>query len=138
MSAPVRHLVLDNEAASTLLSTVWHDRKRAEVMASVMAANGRCVVPTAVRCEARWSRTDRLAAGANRLVPDDDLLERRGADRNVELQRAVPSASLVDASVAVAVERLPDAEVVEILTSDPEDLRKLADHLDGRVDVRQM
>lgn len=36
-----------------------------------MAANGRVVVPTAVRVEAGWRRRDHGAANANRLVGND-------------------------------------------------------------------
>ena len=138
MAVPVRHLVLDNEAASALLSDAPHDAKRREVIAAVMAANGRCAVPTAVRCEAWWRRIDPAAANANRLVPIDDPLDRAGADRDVELCRAVPSASLVDAAVAVAAERLPPADVVEVLTSDPGEVRQLATYLDVAVDVQRL
>ena len=48
----------------------------------------------------------RTAADANRLVQHDDPLDREGGDRVVELRRAVPSASVVDACVAVAAERV--------------------------------
>lgn len=138
MTGPVRHLVLDNEAAGSLRSTARGDRKRATVVAAVLAANGRRVVPTAVRSEADWSRGDPETANANRLVPEDDPLDRAGADRDVELQRLVPTASPVDAAVAVAAERLPDGDVVEILTSDPADLTALAGHLRTDVDVRRL
>ncbi len=141
MAAPVRHLVVDNEAASALLSTAAIAPKRAAVLTAVMAADGRRVAPTAVRCEARWDRTDHDAARANQLIPDDDPLDRAGADRDVQLRRAVPDASLVDAAVAVAAERLATRagdEVVEVLTSDPGDLSALADHVRGRVVVERL
>jgi hypothetical protein len=132
MPRVVRHLVVDNEAAAALLSTRPRDPKRAEVVLAVAAANGRRVAPTAVRCEADWRRSDPAAANANRLVPADDPLDRGRADRAVELRRATRSASLVDAAVAVAAERLAGADVVEILTSDPDDLEALAGYLDVR------
>lgn len=133
---PVRHLVLDNEAVRALLTTRSSDRKRAVVIEAIAAANGRRVVPTAVRGEAGWPRTDPKAANANRLVAVDDELDRVGADRVVQLRAAVPAASVVDASVALAAERVGAGDdVVEVLTSDAADLRALAAHTRVRVDV---
>jgi hypothetical protein len=63
---PDRHLVLDTEAASALLSSIQVNPKRAAVITAVAAANGERVVPTAVRPEARRDRTDPGAANANR------------------------------------------------------------------------
>jgi hypothetical protein len=135
MAAPVRHLVLDNEAVSALLATTPQHAERAQVLEAIMAANGRTVVPTAVRCEALWDRTEQAAAAANLHVKDDDPLDPAAANRNVQLRQAVPAASLVDASVVVSAERLPGGDVVEILTSDPGDLAALAGHTDVNIDV---
>lgn len=134
----VRHLVLDNEAAQALSSSRAHDRRRASVVTAIMAANGRVVVPTAVRVEAGWRRRDPAAAGANRLVSDDVPLDRADADRAVQLRRLVPTASVVDATVAVAAERIaanvPGA-VVEVLTTDAADISALAAHVEARIAV---
>lgn len=138
MAAPVRSLILDAEAVSALLSTAPSDPKRATVLEAILAANGSCLVPTAVRCEAWWRRADPQAANANRLVPSDDVLDRPGADRDVELRRAVPTASLVDAAVMMAAERAPAADVIEVLTSDLDDLSRLAGAVERRVDVRRI
>lgn len=133
---PVRHLVLDNEAVRALLSTRPNDPTRAVVFQALAAANGGRVVPTAVRAEAGWRRTDPKAANANRLVARDDELDRSGADRVVVLRAAVSAASVVDAAVALAAERLGvTGDVVEVLTSDAPDLETLAAHTHGRVDV---
>lgn len=121
---------------SALLRDDDGDRARAEVFLAIAAANGRRVVPTAVRCEAGWRRADQVAANANRLLSEDDDLDRSAADRVVALRRAVPSASTADAAVAVAAERLADGAVVEVLTSDRPDLERLAGHVQGRVQVR--
>lgn len=96
MVAPVRHLVLDNEAVSALLATTPQHAKRAQVLLAIMAANGRTVVPTAVRCEALWDRTQQASAAANLHVQDDDPLDPTAANRNVQLRKAVPAASLVE------------------------------------------
>lgn len=133
---PARHLVLDNEAAQALLSPARRHPARAAVIEAVAAANGRRLVPTAVRAEAGWRRRDARAADANRLIPDDHVLARDTADRLVELRRAVTSASIIDAAVAVAAEDLGSGDtVVEILTSDLPDLRALTGDVEGRVEV---
>jgi hypothetical protein len=103
-----------------------------------LAANGRTVVPTAVRCEALWNRTQQAAAAANLHVKDDDPLDPAAANRNVQLRKAVPAASLVDASVVVSAQRLQGGDVVEILTSDPGDVAALAGHADVTVDLRTL
>jgi hypothetical protein len=138
MAAPIRHLVLDNEAVAALLATAPQHAKRARVLEAVMAANGRTVVPTAVRCEALWDRTQRTSAAANLHVRDDDPLDASAANRNVQLRTVVPAASLVDASVVVSAERLPGGDIVEILTSDPADISALAGHTDVRIDVQAL
>jgi hypothetical protein len=134
--APVRHLVLDAEAASALLSSTPLDPKRAGVVTAVAAANGQRVVPTAVRGESGWDRTDPGAANANRLVRTDDVLDRTAADRVARLRAAVRNASVVDATVAVAAERVGSrGGVVEVLISDVPDLRALSAHIRATVDV---
>lgn len=138
MPAPRRHLVLDNAAVVALLSTRPRDPARAAVVEALAAANGRRVVPTAVRVEAGWDRTDPRAADGNRLLGagTDVVLDRAAADRGVQLRRAVATASVVDVSVAVAAERAGgDGAVVEILTSDVGDFRALAGQLGCTVDV---
>lgn len=132
----VRHVVLDNEAAQALLYGQPGDPKRVKATRTLSSARGQRVVPTAVRVEAGWRRRDPEAAQANQHVPNDDVLDRAGADRAVQLRAAVPRASVVDAAVAVAAERLGrDGNVVEVLTSDSNDMRALAQHLHARIDV---
>ena len=101
--------MVDSEAMSALLAPGARNRKRALVVEAILAANGRRIAPTAVRAEAGWRRQDPAAASANRLVPEDDALDRHRADL-----------------------------VVEILTSDPEDLGALADHVHAIVDVQRI
>lgn len=126
----IRHLVLDNEAATALLSTAHKSPKRAAVLIGVTAATGRCVAPTAVRVEVGWDRRASPAANANRLVRHDDPLDTAGANRAAELRRAVTSASVVDAAVAVAAERVGGGTgIVEILTSDVSDITALSSQL---------
>jgi hypothetical protein len=132
----VRHLVLDTEAANALLAAASVNSKRATVMLAIAAANGQRVVPTAVRGESGWDRTDPGAADANRLIRADDVLDRVGADRVARLRAVVPGASVVDAAVTVTAERAGGSGgVVEILTSDVEDLRDLSANVQARVDI---
>jgi hypothetical protein len=132
----VRHLVLDSEAANALLASTPVNQKRATVILAIAAANGQRVVPTAVRGEVGWDRTDPGAADANRLIRADDVLDRVGADRVAQLRALVSDASVVDASVAVAAERAGGSGgVVEILTSDVADLRDLSANVQARVDI---
>ncbi len=132
-----RHLVLDNQAVSALLRGPAVERR--QVIEALAAADGGSVVPSAVRVEAGWDRRAGLAASANRLVSDDDVLDGRGADRAAELRASVAGASVVDACVAVAAERAAaQGGPVEILTSDPLDMAALAAHLEGRFEVRPL
>ena len=132
----VRHLVLDTEAANALLASTVVNPRRATVIVAITAANGQRVVPTAVRGESGWDRTDPGAADANRLIRADDVLDRVGADRVAQLRAVVPDASVVDAAVAVAAERAGESGgVVEILTSDVADLRDLSANIQARVDI---
>lgn len=132
----VRHLVLDTEAADALLASTPISPKRATVILAIAAANGQLVVPTAVRGEAGWDRTDPVSADANRLIRADDVLDHMGADRVAQLRSVVPDASVVDAAVAVAAERAGrNGGVVEILTSDVADLRNLSASVQARVDI---
>ena len=133
--AVTRHLVLDNQAVYALLSMAEHHPTRKQVVTAITAANGRRVVPTAVRAEAGWRRADPAAAYANQLVGDDDILDGFGADRVVELMQAVEGASLVDAAVVVAAERIGLPGVVEILTSDQPDLEALAAEIQTTTEV---
>lgn len=138
MAAPVRHLVLDSEAVAALLDGTATNRKRADVLTAVMAANGTRVVPTAVRVEAGWDRRDPAAANANRLAPADDALDRQGADRATALRHQAARGSAVDATVALAAARVPPTGIVEVLTSDVPDLTALTSHLDRLVDVHHL
>ena len=132
-----RRLVLNNQAASALLR--GPAIKRRQVVEALAAADGGAVVPTGVRVEDGWDRRAAPAAPANRLVPDDDPLDRPGADRASELRASVPAASVADACVGVTAERAAtQAALVEILTSDPGDMAALTAQLDGHFDIRRL
>lgn len=128
-------VVLDNEAV-TALADVRHS-KHASVLAVLEVANQRqarnerlrVLVPTAVRVEAGWERTDDGAAQLNRISRAvDSLLDTVAANRCVQLRRLVPEASVVDTSVAQAAEAAA-LQPVTIVTSDAGDIGRLAGHL---------
>ena len=91
-------VILDSEAVSALLTPA--SRKGAEVTAALKALamrrrrglGGRVVVPTSVRVEARWNRSDPRAAAINRLpihaTPSDpDDITRAAAPANARVIR---------------------------------------------------
>jgi hypothetical protein len=130
-----RTVVLDNEAVAAL-ADVQHSKHPAvlaiiEVVNQRQARNERLrvIVPTAVRVEAGWDRTDSGAAELNRISRAvDSLLDAAAANRCVQLRRLVPEASVVDASVVQAAEAAA-LQPVTIVTSDPRDIGRLAGHL---------
>jgi hypothetical protein len=95
----------------------------------------RCQRPTtvAVRVGAGWDRTATTAADINRISTAVDVdLRRAGADRAVQLRQAA-DVSMVDATVGQAAESATQPAI--ILTSDVDDMTRLADTLDGDVRV---
>lgn len=134
-------VVLDNEAVQAVLDP--HHPKHRRVVALLTEANRRnlrragrvvIVVPTAVRVEAGWDRTDPAGANANRLArPRDHVLSAAAADRATKL-RAAAQVSVVDACVAEAAEAAP--RPVVIVTSDTHDMTRLRGLLAGSNQVR--
>jgi hypothetical protein len=127
-------VVLDNEAVQGLLDP--HHPKHRRVVALLTEVNRRnvrragrvtVIVPTTVRVEAGWDRTDPAGANANRLArPRDHILDTVAADRAAQL-RAAADVSVVDACVAQAAEAAPRPAV--IVTSDAQDMTRLAGFL---------
>jgi len=134
-------VVLDNEAVQGLLDP--HHPKHRKVVALLTETNRRnlrragritIIVPTAVRVEAGWDRTDPAGANANRLArPRDHVLSTAAADRATQL-RAVAHVSVVDACVAEAAETAPRPVVV--VTSDTQDMTRLRGFLADSNQVR--
>lgn len=127
--------MLDNEAV-TALADVGH-RKHGAVLALIEVTNQRrarnerlvVVVPTVVRVEAGWDRTEPAAAGLNRISRAVDVpLDAAAANRCVGLRRLVPDASVVDVAVAQVAESARLGPVT-IVTSDAGDTSRLAGHL---------
>jgi hypothetical protein len=137
--APVASVVLDNEAIQALLDPDHAKHRR--MIAILVELNGRdrrrgarrpVVVPTAARVEAGWDRSSPAGAHANRLTQAvDQPLDRRAADRSTYL-RAVAGVSVVDATVAQALEAAP--QPCTVATSDVADFTRLRAVLD--IDLR--
>jgi len=136
-------VVLDNEAVVALADV--HHPKHAAVLAIFEVTNQRrsrqermaVVVPTAVRVEAGWDRTDPAAADVNRLSRAVDRpLDTDGANRSVQLHRLVPGASVVDVCVAQTAEAA--GSPATIVTSDLDDITRLVGHLATRVVVARI
>jgi predicted nucleic acid-binding protein len=128
-------VIIDSEAVDALADP-GHPKHR-DALAYIEVTNERratservrVVVPTAVRVEARWDRRGASAANLNRICgAHDHPLDTAAADRAAELARLVPSASVVDATVAQAAEAVEPAPTT-VVTSDDGDFRRLAAHL---------
>ena len=134
-------VVLDNEAVQGLLDP--HHPKHRRVVALLTETNRRnlrragrvmVIVPTAVRVEAGWDRTDPAGTNANRLARSrDHALNTAAADRATQL-RARANVSVVDACVAQAAETAP--RPVVIVTSDAQDMTHLGGFLADSTQVR--
>ena len=128
-------VVLDNEAVQALLRPD-HPKHR-HVIATLDAMSTRARrrkdrtsrwVPTTVRVEAGWRRTDPAAASANRLQIRDHELDRSSADAAaaaVIAHGVSPADAHVGATVAsIASTSITGAPIV-VLTSDPGDIDKV-------------
>lgn len=131
-------MVLDNEAVQAL-TDVRHRKHRRVIAAMDLATptSGptppRLVVPTAVRVEAGWSRSrSRGAAVANRFRVEDDPLGPATADVAADIRVAL-RLSVADAHLA-AVLKIGQGPFA-VLTSDVDDVRRIAAHLDVAVTV---
>lgn len=123
-------LILDNEAVQAL---VTRHHPKFEIVVAHLESHARrggqrqlpdaVWVPTTVRVEAGWDRTDPSTAHANRLNLRDRPLDSdraNAAARLVQLHGVSPA----DAHIGAMVETLGD-EVVIVLTSDPKDIARV-------------
>jgi hypothetical protein len=134
-----RVVILDNEAVRALLSTTHPKHRRVlahmDVIARRKARDRRraaaivVVVPTPVRVEAGWDRTAARAALANGLGIDDVPLGSDDANVAASVRnRLGPTVSVVDAHVGAVVARFAERDIT-LLTSDPVDMRAVADDM---------
>jgi hypothetical protein len=142
MSEPAATVILDSEAVNAL-SDVGHRKHRAllaylEGAAQRRARNPsrRVLVPVAVRIEAGWDRTDPKAAIVNRVSGARDVPLSGEAANRAEQLRAATGVSVVDATVGEAAESA--AKPVVILSSDIDDMRKLAQRIHSEVRIERV
>jgi len=123
-------IVLDNEAVQAL-SDPSH-KKHVHVLSQVQMVAGRksrdlsvtVVVPTAVRVEAGWDRTVPAWAFLNGLRIGDITLDGRNANIAASIRQGA-RVSVADAHIG-AVIQAATATKVTVITSDPEDIRRVA------------
>ena len=88
-------------------------------------------VPTTVRVEAGWDRTAAAWAFANQLRIADIPLDARHADAAASIRKRA-QVSVADAHLGAAIQGA-EADHVTVVTSDPRDIRRVAEG--RRVDV---
>jgi hypothetical protein len=127
----MRAVVLDNEAVHALRDEGHREHRR--VVAHLVGVVQRrrrgaelsAVVPTAVRVEAGWDRTEPAAAAMNRFRIVDHALDGYAADVAAAMRGGSTGVSVADVHLGAAVRALPHDEVV-VLTSDPGDVERIA------------
>jgi hypothetical protein len=126
-----RLVLLDNEAVQALRDPAH--RKHRRVIGEVEFAFKRAVrtlrvriaVPAAVRVEAGWDRTAPAWAFVNRFPIDDIPLEMSHADTAAGIVKRT-GVSVADAHLGAAIQAA-HADQVMVITSDPGDMRKVAE-----------
>lgn len=134
-----RITVLDNEAVQALADPRHRKHRRVLARVEAVAARNlrraglaRLVVPTAVRVEAGWDRRAADSAALNRLRVEDTTLDAAAADRAAQVRRAL-WVSVADAHLAATLQATAGPHAV--LTSDVDDVHRIAGHLGVRVTV---
>ena len=126
-------VILDNEAVQALSSASHPKHRRALSYVQVVAVRKgkgrraiRIVVPTAVRVEAGWDRSDPRAAFLNLLGVSDAHLDRESANRAAAIA-SKHHTSVADAHIGATAQLVPDdGRPVSIISSDPGDMRIVA------------
>ena len=126
----MRAVVLNNEAVQALRDT--HHPKHRHVLAHLSGIVSRrqrgrevsAMVPTSVRVEAGWDRTQPQAAAINRFRVGDHALGTVSANVAAAIADEL-DVSVADAHAGAAIRSLPHDEVV-VLTSDPDDIMRVA------------
>lgn len=126
-----RLILLDSEAVQALSDPAHpkHRRAMSHVQLTKLrkqrAAHTSMAVPTAVRVEAGWDRTSPARAFINRLKIGDSNLDAAQANLAARI-RSEAKVSVADAQVGAVVQGSAALEIV-VLTSDPDDMRRVAD-----------
>ena len=127
-------LVFDNEAVQALTDP-FHPKHRVVLahLAGIVARrkrgrHGRAVVPTTVRAEAGWDRTQPGAAAINRFRIVDHPLDSRTANHATAIRKHT-GVSVADAHLGAAVRELAPGTTrsIVVLTSDPDDISRATD-----------
>lgn len=133
-----RTVVLDNEAAQALIDPGHHKHRAALAVVEATAARNRrragaarLVVPTTVRVEAGWDRRAPASATINRLRITDADLDQDTADQAVPLRLRL-GVSVADAHLGAV---MAVAEPRTVVTSDTDDLRRIADELEVEITI---
>lgn len=126
-------VLLDDEAIQALRSSahpkhrIVLDQVDVGIKRREKAELAAVVVPTAVRVEAGWDRTDPAWALANRLQIVDSGLDASQANVATAMRRRVSGpVTVVDAHVGAVVQSA-DADRVTVITSDPRDMAAVAE-----------
>ncbi|MDZ7678218.1 MAG: hypothetical protein U5K29_06680 [Acidimicrobiales bacterium] len=123
----MRTIVLDNEAVQALAATT-HPKHR-NVLAHLEGVASRrrrgrvveAVVPTSVRVEAGWDRTDPAATLLNRFGIRDHQLDGHAANTAASLVSTGVVSSVADAHLGATV-RGTSVEEIVVISSDPHDM----------------
>jgi len=127
-----RVVVLDCEAVHALASSTHPHHRRVVAHMQVVADRKRkarrilAVVPTAVRVEANLDRAAPRARFFNSLRIGDLPLDGPTANIAAELHRR-HTVSVPDAHVGAAVASFNVDDDITVITSDPQDMRRVAD-----------
>jgi predicted nucleic acid-binding protein len=125
-----RLVVLDNEAIQALAGPRHPKHQRALGYVEVVERRKRraaaisLLAPTAVRVEAGWDRGSPQWAFLNHLRIVDVLLDAVCANKAAEIRERT-QVSVADAHIGATVQSAPDADIT-VVTSDPEDIRRVA------------
>lgn len=134
-----RLVVLDNEAVQALRDPAHAKHRRVVSYVQVVASRKKraeaigIVVPTAVRVEAGWDRTSPAWAFPNRLRAADSVLD-TGSGNMAAAVRARTDVSVADAHIGAVLRAGTDVRLT-VITSDPGDMRRLAQDADADVTI---
>ena len=122
----MRTVVLDNEAVQALATSTHPKHRSALAHLEGVASRRRrgrvveAVVPTAVRVEAGWDRTDPTAALLNRFGIRDHQLDGHVANTAAHLVSSGVASSVADGHIGATVKSaLGD---IVVISSDPRDM----------------
>jgi hypothetical protein len=134
-----RTIAFDNEAVQALADPAHRKHRRVLAVIEAVAArnlrragSARLVVPTAIRVEAGWDKHDKRAAPINRLRIGDLPLDTAAADHAARV-RAALAVSVADAHLAAVLGSTVGPHAV--VTSDMQDVSRIAAHLDVAVNI---